>query len=71
MPSSREAVGPIRRSVRRLTSHPLLRRHPRMIVGGGAAAVAVAVTVSLIAVLAGSAAPVKPQALTAAPLPHT
>jgi Protein of unknown function (DUF3048) N-terminal domain/Protein of unknown function (DUF3048) C-terminal domain len=70
MPSSREAGGAIRRSVRRLTSHPLLRRHPRMIIGGGAAAVAaVAVTVSLLAVLGGSAAPVRPQALTAAPLP--
>src|SRR3984957_1485004 len=54
----------------RLASHPLLRRHPRLIIGGGLAAVAAAVTVSLIAGLAGSAAPPKPpQTLTAAPLP--
>jgi hypothetical protein len=69
MPSSRDAVLAIRQSVRRLVSHPGLRRHPRMIVGGGAAAVVV--TVSLIAALAGSAAPVRPvrpQALTM--LPH-
>jgi hypothetical protein len=54
----------IGRSARRL-----LRRHPRMIIGGGIAAVAVILTVSLIAALAGSAAPVKPPTLTAAPLP--
>jgi hypothetical protein len=40
-----------------------------MIVGGGVAAVVV--TVSLIAALAGSAAPVRPQALTLRPLPPT
>jgi hypothetical protein len=67
MPGSHEAVGAIRQSLRRLASHPVLRRHPRMIVGGGVAAVVV--TVSLVAALAGSAAPVKPQALTMRPLP--
>ena len=67
MPSGQEAVRAIRQSVRRLASHPALRRHPRMIVGGGVAAVAV--SVSLIVGLAGSAAPVKPQALTMQPLP--
>jgi Protein of unknown function (DUF3048) N-terminal domain/Protein of unknown function (DUF3048) C-terminal domain len=65
MPIIREAVRAIGR---RLTSHPLLRRHPRMIVGGGVAVVAI-VTVSLVAALAGSATPAKPPALTAAPLP--
>ena len=70
MPSSREAVQAIRRSARRLASHPLLRRHPRLIIGGGLVAVAVVVTVALIAALAGSAAPVKkPQALAVAPVP--
>ena len=49
MPSNREAIRAIGRSARRL-----LRRHPRMIIGGGTAVVAaVAVTVSLIAVMAG------------------
>ena len=67
MPSSREAVRAIRQSVRRLASHPVLRRHPRIIAGGGVAAVAV--TVSLIAVLGSSATPVRPQALTMLPLP--
>ena len=73
MRSSHEAVRAIRRSVRRLASHPVLRRHPRMIIGGGVAAVVVTVslTVSLIAALAGSAAPVRPQALTLRPLPPT
>jgi Protein of unknown function (DUF3048) N-terminal domain/Protein of unknown function (DUF3048) C-terminal domain len=65
MPIIREAVRAIGR---RLASHPLLRRHPRMIVGGGVAVVAI-VTVSLVAALAGSATPAKPPALTAAPLP--
>jgi hypothetical protein len=65
MPSIREAVRAIGQ---RLASHPLLRRHPRMIVGGGVALVAI-ITVSLVAALAGSAAPAKPPALTAAPLP--
>jgi hypothetical protein len=65
MPIIREAVRAIGQ---RLASHPLLRRHPRMIVGGGVALVAI-VTVSLVAALAGSAAPAKPPTLTAAPLP--
>jgi hypothetical protein len=65
MPSIHEAVRAIGQ---RLASHPLLRRHPRMIVGGGVALVAI-ITVSLVAALAGSAAPAKPPALTAAPLP--
>ena len=60
MPSSREAVRAIRQSVGRLASHPVLRPHPWMIAGGGVAAVAV--TVSLIAVLGSSAAPTRPQA---------
>ena len=68
MAGSHEAVGAIRQSARRLASHPALSRHPRMIVGGGAAA-AVVVTVSLIAALSGSAAPIRPQALTVLPLP--
>ena len=67
MPSSHGAVRALRQSVRRLASHPVLRRHPRVIIGGGVAAVAVAV--SLIVGLSGSAAPVRPQALTVAPLP--
>jgi hypothetical protein len=68
MPSSRDRRSGAARG--RLASHPLLRRHPRLIIGGGLAAVVAAVTVSLIAVLAGSAAPPKPpQTLTAAPLP--
>jgi hypothetical protein len=65
MPSIGEAVRAIGR---RLASHPLLRRHPRMIVSGVVAVVAV-VTLSLVAALAGSAAPVKPPVVTAAPLP--
>ena len=56
MPIIREAVRAIGR---RLASHPLLRRHPRTIVGGGVAVVAI-VTVSLVAALAGSATPAKP-----------
>ena len=67
MPSGQEAVRAISQSVRRLASHPALRRHPRVIVGAGVAAVAVAV--SLIVGLSGSAAPVRPQALTTRPLP--
>jgi hypothetical protein len=67
MPSGHQAVRAIRQSARRLASHPVLRWHPRMIIGGGVAAVVI--TVSLIAVLAGSAAPVRPQALTMLPLP--
>src|SRR3984885_7968271 len=55
MPRSRGAVLAIRRSVRRLSSHPW------MTFGGGAAAVVVAV--ALIAALAGSAAPTKPRAM--------
>ena len=66
MPSSRGAVEAIRRRMRRLASHPLLRRHPRMIAGGGIAVVAI-VTVSLVAALAGSAAPVKPHVAAAPP----
>ena len=66
MPISREAVLAIRESARRLVSHPVLRRHPRMIVGGGVAAVIAAVW--LIAGLAGPAAPASPRALTM--LPH-
>jgi hypothetical protein len=69
MTSSHEAVQAVRQGVRRLASHPVLRGHPRMIVGGGAAAVVVAV--SLILALGGSAAPVKPQALTRPPRPPT
>jgi Protein of unknown function (DUF3048) N-terminal domain/Protein of unknown function (DUF3048) C-terminal domain len=70
MRGSHEAVLAIRQSARRLASHPLLRRHPRMIVGGGVALVGGAVvTVSLIAALAGSAAPVRPQAATMRPSP--
>jgi Protein of unknown function (DUF3048) N-terminal domain/Protein of unknown function (DUF3048) C-terminal domain len=69
MGSGHEAVRAIRQSVRRLASHPVLRRHPRMVVGGGVAAVVVAV--SLIAALGGSAAAVRPQALTRLPLPPT
>ncbi len=69
MPSSRAAVQAIRRSARRLASHRLLRRHPWLILGGGSAVVAAAVAVSLVLALGGSAAPVRPQALTAAPLP--
>jgi len=65
MPSRREAVRAIRQW---LASHPLLRRHPRMIIGGVVAAVAI-VAVSLVAALAGSAAPAKPPVVTAAPLP--
>jgi hypothetical protein len=65
MPSRRGAVRAIRQ---RLASHPLLRRHPRMIIGGVVAAVAI-VAVSLVAALAGSAAPAKPPVVTAAPLP--
>ena len=68
MPSSREPVKGIRQRARRLASHPLLGRHPRMIVGGGVAVVAI-VSVSLVAALAGSAAPVKPHVVAAAPLP--
>jgi hypothetical protein len=64
MPSSHKAVRAIRQW---LASHPLLRRHPWMIVGGAIAVVAV-VTVSLVAALAGSPAPARPQTLTAAPL---
>src|ERR1700722_11637345 len=68
MPSSRDRRSGAARG--RLAAHPLLRRHPRLIIGAGLATVAAAVTVSLIAVLAGSAAPPKPpQTLTAAPLP--
>jgi Protein of unknown function (DUF3048) N-terminal domain/Protein of unknown function (DUF3048) C-terminal domain len=65
MPSSHRAVRAIRH---RLASHPLLRRHPWMIVGGAVAVVAI-VTVSLVAALAGSTPPPRPQTLTAAPLP--
>ena len=65
MPSSGGAVRAIRQW---LASHPRLRRHPRMIIGGLVAAVAI-VTVSLVAALAGSAAPAKPPVVTAAPLP--
>ncbi len=69
MPSSNEAVRAIRQRVRRLASHPVLRRHRWMIVGGGVAIVSGAVvTVSLIAALAGSAATVTPQGLPM--LPH-
>jgi hypothetical protein len=64
MASSHKAVRAIRQW---LASHPLLRRHPWMIVGGAIAVVAV-VTVSLVAALAGSPAPARPQTLTAAPL---
>ena len=67
MPSSHEAVRAIGQRLRRLASRPVLRRHPRMIIGGGVAAVVV--TVSLIAGFSGSAAPVKPQALTMLPRP--
>jgi hypothetical protein len=73
MPSSDGAVRAMTQRMRRLASHPALRRHPRMIVGG---AVAIAgggvVAVSVIAALAGSAAPVapaRPQALTMQPRP--
>jgi Protein of unknown function (DUF3048) N-terminal domain/Protein of unknown function (DUF3048) C-terminal domain len=72
MPSSHGAVGAVRQRLwqrlRRLASHPVLGRHPRLIVGGAVAVVgAAAVTVSLIAALAGSAAPARPQALTMLP----
>jgi hypothetical protein len=67
MPSNHEAARAIRQSLRRLASHPVLRWHPRIILGGAVAAVVV--TVSLIAALAGSAAPVRPQAVAMRPLP--
>jgi hypothetical protein len=65
MPGGHEAVRSVRQRLRVLASHPVLRRHPRMIIGGGVAAAAV--TVSLIVGLSGSAAPVRPQALTMRP----
>ncbi len=67
MPSGQDAVRAIRQGLRRLISHPVLRQHPRMAAGGGAAVVIV--TVSLAAALASPGAPVKPQALTLLPIP--
>jgi Protein of unknown function (DUF3048) N-terminal domain/Protein of unknown function (DUF3048) C-terminal domain len=70
MPSSREAVRVIRQSVRRLASHPGLRRRPWVIPAAGVAIAAAAVP--LIAALAGSphtVRPVRAEALTIAPLP--
>ncbi|HEX4087531.1 MAG TPA: DUF3048 domain-containing protein [Trebonia sp.] len=57
MPSGQQAIRAIGQS---------LRRRPWLFAGGGIAAVVV-VTVSLVAALAGSAAPVRPRALTMVP----
>jgi len=69
MPSIEEAARALGQRVRRLASHPVLRRHPRVIVGGAVAAVVVAVSLTVaLSASAGPAAPAKLQAMKMLPV---